>query len=264
MYYLGLRTTALMVDKMDIINFNKVIGKDYKVVLRFLTRLIHPCDTYQHLLCARHPRQSGEQGGHGFIVLQLYISDCKWIYIVNCGRWVKKEIDSSIQKIRSQLLRLEEWENHHGQSSGQGMRTVQREGSHLWSTPQGRRELCQTEWLRGCSEGTWWEMDQEGSRDRPGSHTWRIYDFILSTGIGVGGSLWNVKQASQCSVCSLCGSEWIGGRMRVEAECLRGLFDPGDSGLHSQEVNGFKWENKGWILARDWKWEEGSEGKTAG
>lgn len=123
MYYLGLRTTALMVDKMDIINFNKVIGKDYKVVLRFLTRLIHPCDTYQHLLCARHPRQSGEQGGHGFIVLQLYISDCKWIYIVNCGRWVKKEIDSSIQKIRSQLgwknekiimgrVRGREWEQY--------------------------------------------------------------------------------------------------------------------------------------------------------
>lgn len=59
-----------MVDKMDIINFNQVIGKDHKVVLRFITRLIHPCNTYQHL-CARHSRQSGEQGRHGFMVLQL-------------------------------------------------------------------------------------------------------------------------------------------------------------------------------------------------
>lgn len=62
-----------MVDKMDIIHFNKVIGKDCKVVLRFLTRvrLTHPCNTYQHLLCARHSRQSGEQGRHGFMVLTV-------------------------------------------------------------------------------------------------------------------------------------------------------------------------------------------------
>lgn len=204
-----------MVDKMDIIHFNKVIGKDYKAVLRFLTRLIHSCNTCQHLLCARHSRQSDEQGGHGFMVLQLDRQTASeytlWIVV---REWRKKFTATyrrweaiysgwkNEKKIIMGRVRGREWEQR-----------VQREGSHLWSTPQGRIELCQIEWLRGCSEGSWWEMDQEGSRDRPGSHTWRIYDFILSVGIGGGRKPLKCETGIAVGVllkdlsAALCGSE---------------------------------------------------------
>lgn len=60
----------------------------------YRVELIYLYNTYQHLLCARHWRQISEKGRHGFMVLTVGEIVVSKYTVVNCVKYMKKEIDT--------------------------------------------------------------------------------------------------------------------------------------------------------------------------